>query len=50
MSFYFLSLNFDFSFPKNPLARLDFLSAAVELLAAGLDFAAELALSGCCDV
>ena len=46
---YFLSLNFDFNFPKNPLDRFDFLSAA-ELLAAGFGFAAGTALSGCCDV
>jgi len=33
-----LSLNFDFNFPKNPLARFDFLSVAAELLETGLDF------------
>ena len=48
--YYFLSLNFDFNFPKKPLARFDFLSVGVELLATGLDFAAETALSGCCDI
>lgn len=47
---YFLSLNFDFNFPKNPLARFAFLSAVVELLAAGFGLAAETALSAGCDV
>ena len=47
---HFLSLNFDFNFPKNPLALFAFLSAAVELLAAGFGLASEMALSAGFDV